>query len=95
MKITTNEILSNMDEKKIFTTKVSSYYEYTDNLIKLRNNVVMLTKDEGEDDYINLQDAIDKLKLLAVKKNLQDNLTVQKAIDSLCDVDRELRTVYP
>lgn len=95
MKITTNEILSNMDAKGIFTTKVSSYSEYTDNLIKLRNNVVMLTKDESEDDYINLQDAIDKLKLLAVKKNLQDNLTVQKAIDSLCDVDRELRTVYP
>ena len=95
MKITTNEILSNMDAKGIFTTKVSSFSEYTDNLVKLRNNVVKLTKDESEDDYINLQDAIDKLKLLAVKKNLQDNLTVQKAIDSLCDVDRELRTVYP
>ena len=84
-----------MDAKGIFTTKVSSFNEYTDNLVKLRNNVVKLTKDESEDDYINLQDAIDKLKLLAVKKNLQDNLTVQKAIDSLCDVDRELRTVYP
>lgn len=95
MKITTNEILSNMDAKGIFTTKVSSFSEYTDNLVKLRNNVVKLTKDESEDDYINLQDAIDKLKLLAVKKNLQDNLTVQKAIDSLSDVDRELRTVYP